>query len=396
MFALRHASGQAGKLRLGRFFVGVQVAFAFCLVVAGAGFLFSLRNLFAVDTGFDPRGVAVLSVSNDMGPQQGALLSQRMQQLQSRIAALPNVQAAAIAWVAIFEGSHRTERVIVPGKTPSEREEIFYRISPGYFATLRIPLLDGRDLAFRDTDAVEPVPTIVNRAFARRYFGNEGALGKEFKRSDGVRHQIVGVAANSYYGDLRNGPEPVAYFPMKPPRHFALYVRSTLPLGSVARLVERETKAIGPGTRVWEITTLEALVGSTLLRERLLAGIGGVFAFLGLLLAAIGLFGLLNYSVIRRTKEIGIRAALGARRGELVLLVGKDLLALVSGGLLTGLAGSLAVMTMLHSLLFGIRAADPLVLGAAMAVFLIAAFMAGGLPAMRAAAVDPMIALRQD
>ena len=236
--SLRHAGGQAGRLRLGRLFVGVQVAFAFCLVTGGAGFLFSLRNLAAVDTGFDPEGVTVLTMSNT--PQRDRQLA-RMQEIQTRVAALPNVQQVAAAWMPVFSGARRAQRVVLPGRPPSEREETFYRVSPGYFATLRTPLLKGRDFTFSDNDD-EPVPTIVNRAFARRYFGTEDVLGREFRRDDGVRHQIVGLAADSHFGSLRDGPEPIAYMPMKPPRIFTLYVRSTLDPGSVAKMVDREGK----------------------------------------------------------------------------------------------------------------------------------------------------------
>jgi predicted permease len=403
MSALRGASGQAGKLRMGRFFVGVQVAFAFCLVMAGASFLFSLRNLFAVDTGFDARGVAVLNIGTDFGkiltPEDTQRSLVMMEQLHSRVMSLPGIQSAAVAPWAIFDSSYWTEQLLLPGKPPSEREEIFYHISPGYFATLRTPLLSGRDFDRHDTQAAKVVPTIVNQALARRYFGGDNPLGRTFQHPSGgtlINHQIIGIAADAHYDDLRHDAAPMVYVPLAGGNQFSLYVRSTIDLGSVVQMVERETKAIGSGMRVGEVTTLDTLVGNTLLREKLLAGIGGVFALLGLLLAAIGLFGLLNYSVARRTKEIGIRAALGARRGELVLLVLKDLAAMVGTGLLAGLAGSLGLMTLLQSLLFGIRTADPLVIATAMSVFLFAAFAAGALPANRAAGVDPMVALRQE
>jgi hypothetical protein len=139
-----------------------------------------------------------------------------------------------------------------------------------------------------------PITLNVNRAFARRYFGNESVLGTEFRRDDGARHRIVGLAANSHFGNLHNGPEPIAYMPMKPPRGFTLYVRSTLDAASVAKMVEREAGVLGSGMRVRDVATLDALVGTPILKEKLLAGIGGAFAFLGLILAAIGLFGLLN------------------------------------------------------------------------------------------------------
>ncbi|HXA51345.1 MAG TPA: FtsX-like permease family protein, partial [Candidatus Acidoferrum sp.] len=390
IFELRHASGQARRLRLGRLFVGVQVAFAFCLVTGGAGFLFSLRNLAAVDTGFDERGVTVLSINTTAQRDRQLAV---MQQLQMRAAALPQVQGAATAWMAVFGGARRAQRVVLPGNGPSEQEETFYRISPGYFATLRTPLLNGRDFTVQDNDN-EPVPTIVNRAFARRYFGGEAAVGREFRRDDGVRHQIVGVAANSHFGSLRSGPEPIAYMPMKPPRSFTLYVRSTLDAGSVAKMIAREAEALG--ARVRDVTTVEALVGNTIRTERLLAGIGGAFAFLGLILAATGLFGLLNYSVTRRTREIGIRAVLGARRVSIYGLVLKDLAGTMAVGVTAGLVGALVLMRYTRSLLFGIEPVDPLVIGTAMAVFVGAALIAGGLPAYRASAIDPAVALRHD
>jgi predicted permease len=385
MAALRSSSGQAGKLRMGRFFVGTQVAFAFCLVMAGASFLFSLRNLFAVNPGFDSHGVAVLSLSNDS--KSLAL----MEQLQNRVKALPGVQEAAVAGWAIFSGSSWVQQIFLPGKAPSERSELFYRVSAGYFKVFHTPLLSGRDFTAQDLHNTKMVPTIINQAFAQRYFGRADPLGKTFQN-----HQVIGIAANAQYDELRHEPPPIVYVPIEGAKYFSLYVRSTVDLGSVVRMVERETKAVGAGMQVGEVTTLDTLVGNTLLREKLLAGIGGVFALLGLLLAAIGLFGLLNYSVARRTKEIGIRAALGARRGELVLLVLKDLAAMVGAGLLAGFAGSLGLMTFLQSLLFGIKAADPLVIATAVSFFLFAAFAAGALPANRAAGVDPMVALRQE
>jgi predicted permease len=393
--ALLRVAGDARHLRMGRLFVAVQVAFAFCLVAGGAGFVLGLRNLAAVERGFDASDVAVLTLSNSLGPQQWAVQLSLMRQLEARTAELPRVQGAAAAWMAVFSGDRRGERVVMPGKHPSVREETFYRVSPNYFVTLRTPLLEGRGFTLRDNDD-EPVPTVVNRAFTKRYFEGESPLGREFRRTDGVRHQVVGIAADSHYGDLRNGPEPIAYMPMKPPRTFTLYVRSTLDAVTVAKLVQREAADLGAEMRVTEVTTLRVLVGSTIQREKLLAAIGGAFAFLGIVLAAGGLFGLLNYSVTRRTKEFGIRAALGAQRRTLLGLVTKDELTAVAGGLVVGVAGSLVLLRICGSLLFGVEPADPAVMGTAIAVFVVAALIAAAVPAVRAAAIDPIIALRHE
>jgi ABC-type antimicrobial peptide transport system permease subunit len=211
-----------------------------------------------------------------------------------------------------------------------------------------------------------------------------------------VEREIVGLVGDSAFGSLRLAPRPIVYGVVRETSRFALYVRSPLELGEVKKLVDGAAEAIGYRTRIQYVTTLDTLIGNTLLREKLLAGIGGAFAFLGLLLAAIGLFGLLNYSVVRRTKEIGIRAALGARRPALVFLVLKDMVSMIAGGLVAGLVASLALMTLVRSLLFGIRSVDPLVMTTAAALFLAAALIAGGLPASRAAGIDPMVALRHE
>jgi predicted permease len=327
-----------------------------------------------------------------------------MDDLQHRVEALPGIQSAGVAGVqSMFEGRHSATQVILPAKPAPDREEYTMQVSPRYFAAMRMPLLAGRDFEQRDRDFQYkgPRPTIINQALARRYFGSENPVGKTFQTPSDVNdhlidHEIIGVVADATYESLRGGWKPIIYGVERGSSFITLYVRSALDPGSVVSMVNREAEAIGHGTRVRDVTTLDTLIGDTLLREKLLAGIGGVFAFLGLLLAAIGLFGLLNYSVTRRTKEIGIRAALGARPPSLVFLVLKDMFGMIAGGLLTGLVASLALMTLVRSLLFGIRPLDPLVIATAAAVFLFAAFIAGGLPARRAANIDPMVALRHE
>ncbi|MBV8898189.1 MAG: ABC transporter permease [Acidobacteriaceae bacterium] len=319
--------------------------------------------------------------------------------LAEELRAMPGVHGVGIAAWAIFEGSSWTDQVIVPGKGPSEREEIFYRVSPGYFGALRTPLLYGRDFEPTDQPDGDSIPAIVNLAFARQYLDGEHAVGKVFQRMEGkkrVSQRVVGVVANAHYGSLRQGAEPIVYLPIEGQTFFALYVRSELGVGSVLHQAENAAKRAGPGLRVRDVTALNTLVGNTILKEKLLADIGGTFAVLGVMLASIGLFGLLNYSVVRRKREIGIRAALGAQRVELVGLVMKDLAGMIGAGLIAGLAGSLAILLALKSLLFGLKTADPLVLATAIAVFVLAGIVAAGVPAGRAASVDPMVALRQE
>ena len=419
---LRGMRTEAGKLRFGRAFVGIQVAFSFVLIIAGASFLFSLRNLFAVHTGFNPHNVAVVNISTELSDiTQKPELNVFLDEFQRRVESLPGVQGAAMGYAGgLFEGGHMSIQVIMPGRPLPDRMEYTMPASPRYFATMQLPLLAGREFEQRDRDyqyngppaqvvndapaqryfgnenpASGPRPVIVNQAFAHRYYGNENPLGKVFLSPE-RGHEIIGVVANAPYGSLREDPQPIVYFVVRGTNYVALYIRTRLDLGSLVKMVAREAEATGHGTHIRDVTTLDTLIGDTLLRERLLAGIGGVFAFLGLLLAAIGLFGLLSYSVTRRTKEIGIRAALGARPGSLVLLVLKDLLVLVAGGLAAGLACSFALMTFVRSLLFGVRPVDPMVVITGVGVFLAAALIAGGLPANRAVTIDPIAALRHE
>ena len=401
----RETDLRGGKLRLGKCLVGLQVAFAFCLIVGGASFLFTLRNLLAVNFGFDPRNVAVITLSSsglsDM--TQKEQLNVLLDEFQRRIEAQPGIQSAATAQSPLFRVFGQFP-VILPGQRFAEHEEIFASASPRYFATLRTPLLAGRDFEQRDRSYSNrgPRPAIVNLAFAQRYFPSEDPVGKIFRSPnyDGPggmeNREIIGVVADSSYGSVRSARQPIVYSVVRGTNLFALYVRSPLDLAAVVKIVDAQAREIGYGTRIREVTTLDALIGDTLLREKLLAGIGGTFAALGLLLSAIGLFGVLNYAVTRRTKEIGIRAALGAQRSRLVRLVLRDVGAMIAGGSILGLGASVALLTGIRSVLFGVRPADPGVIATATVVFIGIAMIAAGLPARRAASIDPAVALRHE
>ncbi len=408
---LRATTGRIGSLRLGKFMVSIQVVCAFCLITIGAAFLFSLGNLLRVNPGFDPQNVAVLSLTAEAaknsvmwlgGQQPGqARLRNHMLQLQQAVASQPGVQAAALAWWLNFGGGGWLEQIFVPDKGPSKEEEILYPVSRGYFAALHIPFVAGRDFKPTDNSSGQPAPAIVNEAFVRKYFNSANPLGREFSyvsRMDhrSARQMIVGVVADTRYYNLRSAATPIAYLPINGNTAFTLYVRSPLPLGRIMRIVDREARRLGSDMQVHEVTNLETIIGNTLMREKLLAGMGGAFAFFGLLLAAIGLFGLANYSVGQRTKEIGIRMALGARRTQIVSLVLNDLTALMSLGIIVGLAGGLSILSVVKSLLFGIGTADLRVTGTAIGLLLLTGLLAAGLPAHRAATVDPMLALREE
>jgi predicted permease len=391
---LKRVGRQASPSRVRRAVVAAQMAFAFCLVAVAFSFLVSVANLLRVNPGFQTDHIAVLTLHSELGLGQDVL--RMTQELQRGVDMQPGVESAAVAWYAIFNDSKRLDAVVVPGKPPLERQDIFYRVSPGYFATLKTPLLEGRDLTLNDSDAHDPIATVVNLAFVRTYFDDGHALGRVFRRADGARHVVVGIAADSVYDDLRRGPQPIAYFPMKPPRIFSMYVRSALDDATVLRLVAREAAATTPGIRVVDVTTLDALIGNTLVTEKLLASLGGLFAAIGLALAAIGAFGVVNYTVLQRTREMGIRVALGAPGRALVALVVKDFLGILAVSLAAGFVAAVTVTMFVRSHLFGVHLADPRVAIGALAVFVAATGVALVVPVLRALTIDPMIAVRSE
>lgn len=399
MLSLRSSSGQAGKLRLGRWMVSAQVAGAFCLVAFGAAFSFTLSHLISRDKGFDAHNVTLFDVAADRTSAKPGDADKQTEQLLNQIEHSPGIESVGAAAWPIYSGSSMTNLVFTSGQHSWDRGELYYPVTPHYFSAMRTELLAGRDLDEHDSQTKQPIATVVNAVLAQRYFGTVNAVGKTFERpgqnNTVTKHQIVGVVENAFFSGPRKGVAPIVYMPLAGNEgltRLTVYARSSLPSPQVTRLVEQSAGAVGAHIR--SVQALDTLVGNSILREKLLAGLGAIFGFLSLLLAAIGVFGLLNYSVARRTKELGIRAALGATRSNLVRLVARDLATIMSIGVLVGLAVALSLMPLLRSLLFGVETFDASVMLTAAACFLLAAFVAGGIPAHRAASINPNVALR--
>jgi predicted permease len=284
-------------------------------------------------------------------------------------------------------------------KTPpgEERPGWINSVSPKYFETIRIPLLVGRSFTARDTKSA-PKVAIVNQAFARRYFGSANALGRHFGIGDVNNIEIVGIARNGKYQDVREKTPELVYVPFEQNLEgwMNLCVRTVGDPAKVTAAIRREVQSVDTNVPVYNIRTLEAQLDESLSQERLVATLSSWFGVFALLLASIGLYGVLAYSVTRRTNEIGLRMALGAERGGVIWMVLREALLLVGTGIAMGVPLAFALARSVSSLLYGLKPTDSLTISAAVVLLFVVAAVASYLPALRASRVDPMVALRYE
>ena len=372
--------------------VSGQIALAL-LLLAGAGlFLRTLHNLQQVDTGFDTDGILLVALDpREVGTRDVA----------GEVAALPGVTRTAVATHTPLSGSYWSEPFVPAGQPIPDRDTaLAIGAGTGYFETLAIRIVEGRPFDASDTEGSLPV-AVVNEAYARRYFAGRSPVGQALAakvRGTIRRLTIVGVAEDTRSSGLREPPPLtvyVAYTQLADEGRRHLLVRGTGGTAALARTIEPVIRAAMPGTP-FEAQPLATQVGATLMRERVLALLAAGFGLLALLLAAIGLYGLVAYGVTERTQELGVRLALGARRGQILGLVFKDAARLVGVGALLGVPAAWVASRWVRSLLFGVTPADPVTVSVALAVLITAALVAAYVPARRAARTDPLVALRHD
>jgi predicted permease len=269
-------------------------------------------------------------------------------------------------------------------------------VSEGYFKTMGIKLFQGRDFRTTDTRNSQGV-AIVNEEFVREFFPNETPLG-QFITVDGEQHQIVGLCSNQKYDRLRRDISPILYMPHLQNRFFHLTcaIRSVLPPMSLVPAVRKAVAEVDPRLPLEGITTQKLVIKKALARERLFASLSGSLAILALALSCIGLYGLMAYNVTRRTGEMGIRKALGARPWDVARPILREALTLAAIGVIVGSALALALVRMIQSILYGIAPYDPLTMIGAAMLLVTVAFLAAWIPARRAAKIDPMVALRYE
>jgi predicted permease len=406
--ALKAQSGEGSPVRAGLFrrsLVTAQIAASLLLLVCAGLFARTLLALTRIDLGFQADNLITFSIDPKLNRYTDAQAAGLYGELTDRLAAIPGVGLASAARVPAVADRTSSGNVTVEGFTPPNEEASdskYNVVGPDYFRTLGIPLVVGREFTWAD-DAGAPKVAVVNEAFVRHFLAGREPLGRRFGWGVGRRVkldiEIVGVVRDAKYSSLRESPSPVYYVPYRQAAqqsalHF--YVRTSVDPQAAAPEVRRVLSALDPNLPVRDLTTMRQQLEKKVRGERLLSLLTGSFAGLATLLAAIGVYGVLAYDVARRTREIGIRLALGARAAQVRGLVVRQVARMLVVGAAAGLAAALAASRVLQAILFGTTPLDPTVYGTALAVVAGTALAAAFIPARRACTVDPMIALRDE
>ncbi|MGH9767659.1 MAG: ADOP family duplicated permease [Blastocatellia bacterium] len=398
--ALKEGARDAAGLlrrRLRGFLVVGEVALASVLLI-GAGLLIrSFARLTEVDPGFDPRRILMMNVWPQPAKYTNSQANAFHQRTLERVRALPGVEAAAMVYSAPLSGEGLSDSFGIEGRPAEKTFNAGVRIiSPDFFKTFRVPLVNGRLLAESD-DATAPPVVVVNESLARIYFANENPVGKRIISSGGTR-AIVGVVGDVKHSALDEEAKAEIYRPMAQStrRTMTLAVRASGDPPQMVAAVRGQVRAADKEIPISNLQTMERLMDKSVAPRRFNMLLLGAFALVGLALAAVGLYGVMSYTVTQRTREIGVRMAMGAQTGDVLRLVIGEGMKLALIGALLGLAGALALTRLLKTLLFGVSATDPLTFIGIAALLIIVALLACWIPALRAAKVDPMVALRID
>ena len=379
-----------------------EMALAVVALVGAGLFLKSLQSARAVSPGFSPDGVALAQFDFSTTGYTAQEVDNFCRRLRDRLTTLPGVTAVSYddSPQLGFQGGN-WETLEVRGYVPGRNENMkIYRdlVSPGYFDSMKIPLLEGRDFDWRD-DSASPRVMIVNQEFVRRFLPNRQVLGTQV-HGWGEWFTIVGVAKDSKYHSVTEGPQPYFYIPIRqifrPEYGLTFHVRTSGSVNEAISALRRETAAIDPALTIFDAEPMTEYTAASFFGAKIAATLLGVLSAAGLVLAAMGLYGVLAYSVAQRTQEIGVRVALGAEKAHVLALVVRQGLRLTLLGMISGAAMALALTRSLSSFLYGVKPADPATFAIVALVLTVVALLACWIPARRATRVDPMVALRYE
>jgi predicted permease len=394
----------ARRSRLAKALVSLQVALSLVLLVGAGLFLRTLQKLESAPLGFERENLLLFSVAPGLNGYKGASLAEYYRQVQERITALPGVSKVSFsAHGPVGDGSSSSSTKI-PGVTTGEQKFDLHRhlVGPGYFDTLGIPTLTGRVLDERDNTSA-PKVAVVNQTLARSAFGEDNPLGRILRFGSDAKprdFQVIGVVGDAKYHDLREPAPPTAYFSHLQALDIASYmtfqVRTEADPQTIVPLMRSEVAAVDSNIPITRLDTLVQKIDKALLLERMFSRLTGSFALLALVLVCVGLYGTMSYFVARRTNEIGIRMALGAKPVGVFRMVLGEGLVLTTAGVVLGLAGAAFGTRLISNALYEVPAFDPLTFVCVASLLVAVGLFACYVPARRAMKVDPMVALRYE
>ena len=406
--ALKESAGAVlggGHMTFRRGLVVTQVFLSLLLLIGAGLFIRSLRNLRTLDPGFRTRNVIAFSIDPALSGYSKDRTQFLYQELVAKLRAAPGVESAAFAVVRILDNDEWDSSIAVEGYEPKPGEDMspfFNGVSPGYFATLGLPLVAGRDILASDITSKHKVG-LVTEKFAKTYFGNRSAVGRHFGFGGNpgtiTDIEIIGVVKNARYTNMRDEipkQDFVPYEQMDSLTSVTFYVRTRLDADQMFAAIRRVVREFDVNMPIFAMRTLDVQLDQSLNTERLIAFLAAVFGLLATLLASIGLYGVLAYNVGRRTREIGIRMALGAHGRTVTWLIMKEALLLLGVGIVIALPAAWALTRLVQSQLYGIAPNDPLSIAAATFSIALVAVLAGYVPAVRATRIDPIRALRYE
>jgi predicted permease len=407
--------GGGAPVRFRKALVTAQVTLSLLLLIGAGLFIRSLQNLRNLGPGFAPENLVAFNIDPSLNGYDAPRAKAFYQRLSDNLGSIPGIRSVGLAAMRILEDNEWDSGLTVEGYAAKNGEHIqafMNSISPGYFQALGVPILAGRDFTIRDSEEIKhgpdpndwnPTKVIINEKFAKTYFGTTNAIGRHvgFGNDPGTKTdmEIIGVIKDIKYTNLRDEIPIQMFIPYLGSRYvggMTVYLKTALDPNQLASAVRGQLRQIDPNVPIYAMRTVEQQISNSLLIERLIASLSTVFGALATLLATIGLYGVMAYTVARRTREIGIRMALGAFQRDVIWMVMREVIVLVTIGIAIGFGAAMGLTRLVKSQLFGVEALDPIALLAATVGLAAVACLAGYIPALRASRVDAMHALRYE
>jgi len=398
-----HGTTTRRAMWLGKGLVMLQVALSTMLLIGAGLFVRTLVNLSRTPLGFRADHILLFRLNPPRTRYSDGRMLDLYRQLEERLAAIPGVQSVAMSNIAIIGDGHSGSTFHVSGE-PAQQEAVRVQsnsVGVNFFSTMGIPILQGRGFDPHDTPS-SPKVAVINRALARQVFANENPIGKTFEAdAEDVAGpiQIVGIAADTRYADLRSETPPTFYLPYQQKilvGRMVVEIRTAAAPGSLSSEVRNVVTSLDRDLPLINLRSMTEQIKATLSAERMFAQLTSGFGVLALALACIGIYGIMSYTVARRTSEIGIRMAMGAQAGRVLGMVLREVSWMAFAGIAAGVSGAVWLARLLSAMLYGLKPSDPLTLTCAVALLIILALAAGFGPARRASRIDPIRALRHD